>query len=62
MTVLWLCRKLGVSQCPMWHNKVKPKSVACRTDHKSDEAPVVYTVEVDMKNEPREAMRPTDDV
>ena len=36
--------------------------MACTTDHKLDEAPVVYTVEVDMKNEPREAMGPTNDV
>ena len=62
MAVLWQYMRQVISRCPGWHNEVKPKSVACRTDHKSDEAPVVYTVEVDMKNEPREAMRPTDDV
>ena len=56
MAILWPYRKLGVSQCPGWRNKAKPKSVTCKTNHKSDEAPVAYTAEVDMKNEPREAM------
>ena len=50
MTVLWLCRKLGVSQCPMWHNKVKPKFVAYRIDHKSDEVLETCTTEVDKKD------------
>ena len=53
MAVLWLCRKLGVSQCPVWHNKVKPKSVAYITDHKSDEMPEACTTEVDKKDESR---------
>ena len=54
MVVLRLCRKLGVSQCPRWHNKAKPKSVARRTDHNSDKALVAYTAEVDMKSKPWE--------
>ena len=61
MVVLWLCRKLGVSQCPGWHNKAKPKSMACRTDHRSDETPVAYATEMDMKNESRKAMGLADD-
>ena len=54
MVVLWPCRKPGVSQCLRWYNKAKPKSVACRTDHKLDEALVAYTAEVDMKSKPWE--------
>ena len=49
MVALWLCRKLGVSRCPVWHNKAKPKSVAHRSDHKPGEVPEAYTVEVDKK-------------
>ena len=48
---MWLCRKLGISQCPGWHNKAKPKSGAHRTDHKSDEALATYTAEVDKNDE-----------
>ena len=45
-----------ISRCLGWHSKGKPKSVACRTDHESDEASMAYTAEVDMKDESREAM------
>ena len=62
MAVLWLCRKLGVSQCPGWHNKAKSKSMARRTDHKSDEALAVYTAEVNKKDESWEIVGPADDV
>ena len=62
MVVLRLCRKLGVSQCPRWHNKAKPKSVARRTDHNSDKALVAYTAEVNKNDESRETVGPADDV
>ena len=62
MAVLWLCRKLGVSQCPGWHNKAKPKSMARRTDHKLDEALAAYTAEVNKNDESRETVGPPDDV
>ena len=39
----------------MWHNKAKPKSAACRPDHKSDEVPEAGTVEVNKKDESWEA-------
>ena len=63
MVVLWPCRKPRVSQCPGWHNKAKAKakSVACRTDHKLNEAPVAYTAEVDKNDESREAVGPVYD-
>ena len=61
MVVLWPCRKSGVSQCPGWHNKAKPKSVACRTNHRSDETLVAYIAKVDMKNESRKAVGLEDD-
>ena len=61
MAVLWLCWKPGVSQCPAWHNKAKPKSVACRSDHKPNEVLEVGTVEVDKKDESREAVELADD-
>ena len=35
--------------------------MACRSDHKLDEAPVAYIIEVDMKNEPQEVVGPVDD-
>ena len=60
MVVLWLYTRQVISRCPGWHNEVKPKSVAYRTDHKSDEVPVAYTDEVDMKDESREAVGPAD--
>ena len=60
MVVLWPCTRQVISRCPRWHNKAKPKSVACRTDHKSDEVPVAYTAEMDMKDESREVAGPTD--
>ena len=53
MAALWLCKKLGVSQHPVWHNKAKPKSVAHRSDHKPDEVPEACTTEVDKKDESR---------
>ena len=56
MVVLQLCRKLGVSQCPGWHNKAKSKSMARRTDHKSDEALTAYAVEVNKNDESRETV------
>ena len=62
MAVLWLCRKLGVSQCPGWHNKAKSKSVARRTDHKSDEALAIYTAEVNKNDESWETVGPADDI
>ena len=34
--------------------------MAYRTNHESDEAPVAYTAEVDMKDESLEAVGPTD--
>ena len=46
MTVLWPCRKSGVSQCPGRHNKAKLKSAACMSDHKLDEVPVACTDEM----------------
>ena len=55
MVVLWPCRKPGVFQCPVRHNKAKPKSTACRFDHKPDEVPEAGTVEVDKNDESREA-------
>ena len=36
-------------------------SEVCRSDHKSDEAPVVYTDEVHKNDESREAVEPADD-
>ena len=60
MTVLWPCRKPGVSQCPGRHNKAKPKSAACMSDHKPDEGPVAYTDEVHRKNEARKAVGSAD--
>ena len=51
MVVLWRCRKPGVSQCPVRHNKAKPKSTACMSNHKPDEVHVAYTDEVHRKNE-----------
>ena len=62
MAVLQLCRKLGVSKCPGWHNKAKPKSVARRTNHKSDEALATYTAKVNKNDESRETVGPADDV
>ena len=53
MDALWLCRKLEVSRCPVWHNKTKPKFVAHRSDHKPGEVPEVCTAEVDRKDESR---------
>ena len=53
MAVLWLCRKLGVSRCPVWHNKAKPKSVAHRSDHKSGEVPKACIAEVDKRDKSR---------
>ena len=60
MTVLWSCRKPRVSQCPRRHNKVKPKSTACMSNHKPDEVHVAYTDEVHRKNEAQIAVGPTD--
>ena len=59
MATPWLCRR-PVSQCPEWHKKVKPMTMACVSDRKLDEAPVAYTAEVDMKDESLEAVGPTD--
>ena len=56
MAALWLCRRPRVSQCPEWHKKVKLRSVACMSDHKSDEVPVAYIDEVHRKNEARKAV------
>ena len=56
MTVLWSCRKPRVSQCPRRHNKVKPKSAACMSDHKPDKVPVAYTDEVHKKDESWDAV------
>ena len=61
MATPWPYMRQVVSQCPGWHNKAKPKSVACKSDHKSDEVPVACTDEVDMKNESREAVELADD-
>ena len=60
MVVLWLCRKLGASQCPERHNKAKPKSAAHRNDHKSDEVRVACTDEVYRKNEAWKAVGSAD--
>ena len=60
MAVLWLCRKLGASQCLERHNKAKPKSAAHRNDHKSDEVPVACTDKVYRKNEARKAVGSAD--
>ena len=38
----------------MWHNKAKPKSAACRPDHKLDEMLEASTAEVDKNDESRE--------
>ena len=46
MAALWLCRRPRVSQCPEWHKKVKPMSVACVSDRKLDEVPVACTDEM----------------
>ena len=62
MAILRLCRKLGVSQCPGWHNKAKSKSVAHKTDHKLDEALAIYTAEVNNNDESWETVGPTDDI
>ena len=51
MAVQWVCRRLRVSQCPEWHKKVKPMSVACVFDRKLDEVPVACTDEMHRKNE-----------
>ena len=60
MAVMWPCRKPGVSQCPGRHNKAKPKSAACMSDHKSDEVSVAYTNEVHRKNEARKVVGSAD--
>ena len=57
MAVLWLCRKLGVSRCPVWHNKAKPKSVAHRSDHKSGKVPEACTAKVDKRDESQGTVR-----
>ena len=45
--------KQEVSPCPGWHIKAKLVSEACKSDHKLNE--------VDMKNEPQEAVGLADD-
>ena len=61
MAILWPCRKSGVSPCHGWHSKARPMSEACKSDHKSDEAPVAYTAEVYKNDESRESMELSDD-
>ena len=53
MVVLWPNMKQEVSPCPGWHIKAKLVSEACKSDHKLNE--------VDMKNEPQEAVGLADD-
>ena len=60
MAVLWPCRKSGVFQCLGRHNKAKPKSAACMSDHKLDEVPVAYTDEVHRKNEAQKTVGSAD--
>ena len=50
MAVLWQYMRQVISRCPGWHNEVKPKSVAYRIDHKSDEVLETCTTEVDKKD------------
>ena len=61
MVVLWPYMKQVVSQCPGWHSKAKLMSKACRSDHKSDEAPMVCTDEVHKNDESWEAVESADD-
>ena len=60
MVVPWPYMRQVVSQCPGRHNKAKPKSAACMSDHKSDEVSVAYTNEVHRKNEARKVVGSAD--
>ena len=49
MVALWQNMKQEVSLCPAWHNETVLMWKACRSDCKSDEALVAYTIEVHKK-------------